>query len=112
MKALDSIWEISGKSIGGIEVINVCLHKPQSRRYEQVSLDRLLNRINTSVASANRHAFLIFDQGMEEMISRLYQRLKVRNHVPSRYEAWEDGEKTRNIPINRSRAPDIMLAIV
>ncbi len=89
------------KSIGGIEVINVCLHKPQSRRYEQVSLDRLLNRINTSVASANRHAFLIFDQGREEMLSRLYQRLKVRNHVPSRYEAWEDGEKTRNIPIEQ-----------
>ena len=62
------------KSIGGIEVINVCLHKPQSRRYEQ---------------------------GREEMISRLYQRLKVRNHVPSRYEAWEDGEKTRNIPIEQ-----------
>ncbi len=85
--------------MGGIEVINVCLHKPESRRYEQASLDRLLNRINTSVTSANRHAFLIFDEGKEEMIARLYGRLKVRNHVPSRYDLWEDGEKTRNIPI-------------
>ena len=99
------------KSIGGIEVINVCLHKPQSRRYEQVSLDRLLNRINTSVASANRHAFLIFDQGMEEMISRLYQRLKVRNHVPSRYEAWggrrEDPEHPHRTGHRRSRLPQL-----
>ena len=83
------------------DVVYTPIDVTSSRRYEQVSLDRLLNRINTSVASANRHAFLIFDQGREEMISRLYQRLKVRNHVPSRYEAWEDGEKTRNIPIEQ-----------
>ena len=93
--------EDAARNIGGIEVINVCLHKPESRRYEQASLDRLLNRINRSVASANRHAFLIFDEGKEEMIIGLYRRLKVRNHVPSRYDLWEDGEKTRNIPIEQ-----------
>ena len=91
--------EDAARNIGGIEVINVCLHKPESRRYEQASLDRLLNRINTSVASADRQAFLIFDEDREEMIARLYRRLKVHNHVPSRYDLWEDGEKTRNIPI-------------
>ena len=71
--------EDAARNIGGIEVINICLHKPESRRYEQASLDRLLNRINRSVASANRHAFLIFDEGKEEMITGLYRRLKVRN---------------------------------
>ncbi len=40
-----------------------------------------------------RHAFLIFDEGKEEMTSR--------NPVPSRYEAWEDGERTKDIPIER-----------
>ena len=95
-----SFWRVcAARSMGGIEVINVCLHKPESRRYEQVSLDRLLNRINTSVTAAHRHAFLIFDEGKEQMITRLYGRLKVRNHVPSRYDIWEDGEKTRNTPI-------------
>ena len=67
----------------------------------RASLDRLLNRINSSVASANRHAFLIFDEGREEMVARLYRRLRSRNPVPSRYEAWEDGERTRDIPIER-----------
>ena len=86
---------------GGVEVINVCLRKPDVKRYERVSLDRLLNRINTSVASADRHAFLIFDEGREEMITRLYRRLRHRNPVPSRYEAWEDGERTKDIPIDR-----------
>ena len=67
----------------------------------RASLDRLLNRINSSVASANRHAFLIFDEGREEMVARLYRRLRSRNPVPSRYEAWEDGERTKDIPIER-----------
>ena len=98
---LDQGAEVFLEGLRRIEVVNVCLHKPESRRYEQASLNRLLTRINTSVASAGRHAFLIFDEGREEMISRLYRGLKVRNHVPSRYDAWEDGEKTRNIPIER-----------
>ena len=43
--------EDAASSIGGVEVVNVCLHKPDGKRYERVSLDRLLNRVNTSVAS-------------------------------------------------------------
>ena len=85
----------------GVEVINVCLRKSDVTGYERVSLDRLLNRINTSVEAAGRHAFLIFDEGKEEMVARLYHRLRGRNPVPSRYEVWEDGEPTRNIPIEK-----------
>jgi len=67
--------------------------------YEKVSLDRLLNRINASVKAAGRHAFLIFDEGKERMITRAYRRLRIFNPVPSRYERWEEGERTRNIPV-------------
>lgn len=86
---------------GGIEVINVCLRKADFRGYEWVSLDRLLNRINTSVAGEGRYAHLIFDEGGENMVRSLYGRLRSRNPVPSRYEAWGDGEATKNIPIER-----------
>ena len=95
------VIEDAARTIGGVEVVNVCLRKPDVRGYERASLDRLLNRINTSVASANRHAFLIFDEGREDMVARLYRRLRSRNPVPSRYEAWEDGEHTKDIPIER-----------
>ncbi len=91
--------EDAASSIGGVEVINVCLRKQDVKTYEQVSLDRLLNRINASVKAANRHAFLIFDEGKERMITRAYRRLRVFNPVPSRYERWEEGERTRNIPV-------------
>ena len=93
------VIEDAARTIGGVEVVNVCLRKPDVRGYERASLDRLLNRINTSVAAANRHAFLIFDEGREEMVTRLYSRLRSRNPVPSKYEVWEDGERTRDIPI-------------
>ena len=33
------------------------------------------------------------------MVAQLYRRLRVRNHVPSRYDAWEDGERTKDIPM-------------
>ncbi len=86
---------------GGIEVVNVCLRKADVKGYERVSLDRLLNRINSSVAADGRYAHLIFDEGGERMVRRLYGRLRSRNPVPSRYEVWEDGEATKNIPIER-----------
>ena len=91
--------EDAAARIGGIEVINVCVHKPDVKSHEQLSLDRLLNRINASVKAAGRHAFLIFDEGKEQMITRAYRRLRIFNPVPSRYERWEEGEKTRNIPV-------------
>ncbi len=85
---------------GGVEVINVCL--PQARRggLAEVALGRILTRINTSVATGGRHAFLIFDEKQEAQVARLYRRLRVRNPIPSRYDAWDDGAPTRNIPIN------------
>ena len=95
------VVEDAARTIGGVEIVNVCLRKPDVKGYERASLDRLLNRINTSVAAANRHAFLIFDEGREEMVASLYRRLRSRNPVPSKYEAWEDGERTRDIPIER-----------
>ena len=95
------VIETAAKAVGGVEVINVCLRKQDVKRYERVSLDRLLNRINTSVAAAGRHALLIFPEGTDEAAAHLYHRLRSRNRVPSRYEAWEDGEWTKDIPIDR-----------
>ncbi len=95
------IIENAAHSLGGIEVVNVCLRKADVKGYEQVSLDRLLNRINTSVAADGRYAHLIFDEGGERMVRRLYGRLRSRNPVPSKYKAWEDGAPTKDIPIER-----------
>ena len=78
---LDGLRRIEDAAIriGGIEVINVCIRKSAVKAYEKVSLDRLLNRINNSVKAAGRHAFLIFDEGKEKMITRAYRRLRIFN---------------------------------
>ncbi len=93
--------EDAARFAGGIEVINVCLPRHESGRHEEVSLGRLLTRINTSARAADTHAFLIFDEVREESITRLYRRLRVHNPIPSRYDAWRDGSPTRNIPLDR-----------
>ena len=93
--------EDAARRPGGAEVINVCLPMSGRGRHEEVSLGRLLTRINTSAAAAGAHAFLIFDEVREEPITRLYRRLRVHNPIPSRYEAWDDGSPTRNIPLDR-----------
>ncbi len=62
---------------------------PKCMGYERVSLDRLLNRINISAKSTGRHAFLIFGESRERMITQAYRRLRAFNPVPIRYELWE-----------------------
>ena len=91
--------EEAARNLGGIEVINTCLYKPDCPDHKRVGLNRLLNRINASAAMANRHAFLIFRPGEEGLVSRTYMRLRTFNPVPSRYEQWEDGRRIRNKPL-------------
>lgn len=93
------VEEAAGR--GGVEVINVCLPRRGCGRQEQVSLDRLLNRINASANSAGRYAFLIFEHGDEEMITRAFRRMRTFNPVPNRHYLWGEGERMRNMPIER-----------
>lgn len=86
---------------GGIELVNVCLDKRGPGRTDEITLGRLLTRINTSAVRSGGHAFLLFDQLWEEPITRLYRRLRVHNPIPSRYEVWAGGAPTRNIPLQR-----------
>lgn len=82
--------EEPARKIGGVEVINACLRKSEVSSYERASPDRLFNRIDTSVSSADRLASLILNEGYEQMVSQIYRRLRGHNHVSSRYEGWED----------------------
>ncbi len=95
------VVEDAARSIGCVEVVNVCFPKPDVKGYERVSLDRLLNRINSSVTAAACYGLLIFDEGREEMVDHLCRRLRSRNPGPSNCEAWVDGERRKDIPMKR-----------
>ena len=86
---------------GGVRVTNICLDKDDIPAYRRVSLDRLFNRVNATAAQAGGHAFVIFGQEPEEMVSGLYHRLRNYNPVPARRGACDDGWHTRNVPIAR-----------
>lgn len=89
-----------------IEIINVSLSVPQhgdSNAAHLAALDRLFNRINTNVSrcSPSSHAVVIFDSGKEQQTTRLARRLSVFNHIPSQFDQWPDGRRTRNIVTDR-----------
>jgi len=86
---------------GGVRVTNICLDKDGIPAYRRVGLDRLFNRINATEAQAGGHAFVIFGQEPEEMVTGLYHRLRSYNPVPARHGACDDGWHTRNLPIER-----------
>ena len=90
-------------TIGGVEVVNVCLRKSDFKGYERVSLDRLLNRINSSVAADGplRTSSSSMRAGENMVRPGSTEGSGARNPVPSRYETWEDGERTKDIPIER-----------
>ena len=85
----------------GVRVTNICLDKDEVTAYRRVSLDRLFNRINATAAQDGAHAFVIFGQEPEEMVTGLYHRLRNYNPVPTRHGACDDGWHTRNLPIER-----------
>ena len=86
---------------GGVRLTNICLEKDDIPAYRRVSLDRLFNRVNATAAQARDHAFVIFGQEPEEMVSSLYHRLRNYNPVPAHHGACDDGWHTRNVPIAR-----------
>ena len=86
---------------GGLRVTNICLDKDDIPAYRRVGLDRLFNRVNATAAQAGGHAFVIFGQEPEEMVSGLYHRLRNYNPVPARHGACDDASHTRNVPIAR-----------
>jgi hypothetical protein len=96
ISGLQRLERIAQALSGGLEVINISLMKRQE--VDVITLERLLNRIQRSVESQGRYAFLVFDQGKEGTITKTYKKALVYNPIPSKYGLWETGERWKNIP--------------
>lgn len=81
---------------GDFRLFNACVAHNQERAFE-----RLLNRINRTMQAWGSHALLICDAGKEAEYTKLARKMGAFNPIPSRYGAWEDGGRTKNIPIDR-----------
>ncbi|WP_420431066.1 DUF3800 domain-containing protein [Hyphobacterium sp.] len=80
----------------GVTLFNVCnADDDQFRAFE-----RLLNRINRTMQVRSSHAHLICDEGKEHQYVSLVRKMRVHNHIPSRYGLWDDGNSTRNITLD------------
>lgn len=87
------------------EIINICLNVTggDSNAAHRIALDRLFNRIqmNATRCIPQSHAIVIFDTGKERQVTKLARQLSVFNYIPSQFERWQDGSRTRNIVTDR-----------
>jgi hypothetical protein len=89
-------------TIPEIEIMNVriavpgCPVDPHLRAFE-----RLLNRIEKSLAEHKTEGLLILDEGKEGMLRRIARQMTAINFIPSKFGAWEDGKTSKNITVER-----------
>lgn len=81
----------------GVTVFNVANNDDDQFK----AFERLLNRINRTMQERDSRCHLICDEGKNEHYTKLFRRLRVHNPIPSKFDAWEDGKATKNIPIDR-----------
>lgn len=81
----------------GVRTFHVCNNDDDQFR----SFERLLNRINRTMTAWDSYAHLICDEGKETQYVRMVRRMRVHNPIPSRYDAWDSGAATKNIPLDR-----------
>ena len=89
-------------TIPGIEIMNVriavpnCPVDPHLRAFE-----RLLNRIEKSLAEYQTEGLLILDDGKEGMLRKTARQMARINYIPSKFGAWDNGKTAKNIKLER-----------
>jgi hypothetical protein len=82
----------------GVRSINVCL----SNDRQDWAFERLINRINRTMAEWHSYAHLVCDEGKEDYYVKMVRRMRVHNLIPSKQGVWMDtGERVKNIPLER-----------
>lgn len=70
-----------------------------SRGDEKAVFERLINRINRTMAEWKSNALIFHDEGKD--YTYLIRRMAVYNPIRSQFGVWDDGNPIRNIPIDR-----------
>lgn len=85
----------------GVYTINCSIpNAPGQDRYE-LAVDRVLNRLNRTLQYFDTYGILVFDEGKERLVRKITRRMHVHNPIPSALGAWETGEYTKNLTIDR-----------
>lgn len=70
-----------------------------TRANDRLVFERLVNRINRTMAEWKSRAIIFHDEGKD--YTTLIRRMGVYNPVPSQYGKWADGQQYRNMPTDR-----------
>lgn len=85
----------------GARITNVCLRNEWGeKKTKRYALDRLLNRLERTLAEEKRQGILFFDTGDERQTRRLVAELQASNPDTRHYTSWPEGF-ARNVPLLR-----------
>jgi hypothetical protein len=85
-------------SLPGLQLFNTVFPKKDDER----AFEWLMNRINACMKACDSYAIIICDEGKETSYTKLVRRMRVHNHIPSRFGGWDAARTaTKNIPIER-----------
>ncbi len=70
-----------------------------ARANERQVFERMMNRVNRTMAEWKSNALIICDQGKD--YTGLVRRMSVYNPIASQFGTWPDGSKIKNIPTTR-----------
>jgi hypothetical protein len=70
-----------------------------SRGNERMVFERMINRINRTMAEWKSNALIFHDEGKD--YTHLVRRMGVYNPIQSQFGTWSDGSVIRNIPTDR-----------
>lgn len=75
------------------------LNAISSRANERAVFERMINRLNRTMAEWKSNALIFHDEGKD--YNHLIRRMGVYNPIQSQFGSWPDGNKLRNIPTDR-----------
>jgi hypothetical protein len=92
---LDALALVAG--MPDVMVFNAVFDKKQ----KYTAFDRILHRINRTMQRINGYAVVFCDEGSEVEYTRIQRKMRVYNPIYSDRGLWEDGARTKNMPIER-----------
>lgn len=85
----------------GVAIMNGCWPQAGLDDVHMIALDRVLNRLQVRCAAKDDRAILFIDAGRESEIRKIARKMHVFNRIPSQFGAWQSGQPTKNITVDR-----------
>lgn len=101
MDAWDRLLNRIERTLLAMEEREIPLRRDLTAKLPADLPDDVRHPLETRVNDYRARAVIVADEGREIEITRALRKMNVFNPIPSRFGSWGDGEKQKNIPVQR-----------